>query len=347
MQRIHGVAQHYAWGDPTAIPAALELPPDGRPWAEWWLGTHPGAPSTLDDGSPLTAVAGELPFLLKLLAAAEPLSLQTHPDAATARAGWAQENHQGIAIDDPARIYRDPHAKPELLCAITPFDALSGFRPQEATVALLDRLGADDLSAHLRANGLEATVRSLYEGGFDPATTLQACDGANGPEAELVRQLASRYPGDASVAVTLLLHRMSLQPGEALFLGPGNLHAYLHGLGVEVMGASDNVVRGGLTSKHVDVPELLRVLRYEPLDDPVVRPVERDGAWCYPTPDAPFELCRYDVERETSFTTVTGELVLCTDGDASVLRQGEAGYVPQGETVTFTGPSTVYRVTGG
>ena len=119
MQLVHGVVQHYAWGDTEAIPAVLGVAPDGQPWAELWLGTHPGAPSTIDGGALLRDTSGELPYLLKLLAAAEPLSLQTHPDTATAAIGFARENEQGIALDDPIRVYRDANAKPELLCALT------------------------------------------------------------------------------------------------------------------------------------------------------------------------------------------------------------------------------------
>jgi mannose-6-phosphate isomerase len=146
--------------------------------------------------------------------------------------------------------------------------------------------------------------------------------------------------------VTLLLNRLQLQPGEALFLGPGNLHAYLNGVGVEVMGASDNVVRGGLTDKPVDVDELLRILQFEVLSDPVLSPVEvRPGQWRYPTPDAPFELWRFDVGASISHSARTRELLLCTEGDSGALHRGEAAYLSPGESVTFTRASTVFCVT--
>ena len=345
MQLVHGVVQHYAWGDHDAIPGVLGLPVDGTPWAELWLGTHPGAPARVAGGALLRDISGELPYLLKLLAAAEPLSLQTHPDTATAAEGFARENDLGIAPDDPRRVYRDPNAKPELLCALTPLDALSGFRPLDATLRLLDLIGADDLSAHLSANGLAATVASLYEHRLDTAGTLASCRTHYSPEAQLVAALEQQYPGEPSVVVTLLLNRVSLQPGEAIFLGPGNLHAYLHGLGVEVMGASDNVVRGGLTMKHVDVPELLRVLRYEPLPDPIVRAEERSpGRWCYLTPDAPFELWRLQVEGTMHHVAEGHELLFCTAGDAGALHQGDTAYLTVGDAITLTGTATVFRV---
>ena len=350
MRVIRGVVQHYAWGDADAIPELLGLEPDGRPWAEWWLGTHPGGPATLDDGTPLLALSGPLPFLTKVLAAAEPLSLQTHPDTATAAAGFAREDAAGLPLDHPARIYRDPNAKPEVLCALTPFDALCGFRPIDDTTALLHALGAHALATQLQAEGLEAVVGGLYRGTIPAQPLVRACDGHPSPQAELVARLDGRYPGDPSVAVTLFLNRVRLLPGEALYLTPGNLHAYVEGVGVEVMGASDNVVRGGLTPKHVDVDELLRVLSYEPLDDPVVRPdplteSREYGVRHYPTPGAPFAVLRFDVVGHVAYTAEGRDLLLCTDGHAGTVRRGECMYLEAGESAMLLGPSTVWAIT--
>lgn len=345
MRTVRGVAQHYDWGDQAAIPQILGVPADGRPWAEWWLGTHPSAPSLLDDGALLASVSGELPYLLKLLAAAHPLSLQTHPDTETATAGFAREDAAGVALNNPRRIYRDPFAKPELLCALTKFDTLCGFRLIAETAAMLRDLGAHELASTLLGDGLQATVAGLYRRTIDPAPVVDACTRYRSPEAALVTHLNELYPNEPSVAVTLLLNRVVLQPGDAIFLGPGNLHAYLHGLGVEVMGASDNVVRGGLTSKHIDVDELLAVLRFEELADPVVRAIEVDtGRWCYPTSNAPFELWRFEIADRTSHTSQGNELLLCTRGAVGPLHHGDAAYLVAGETVTLEGPSTVFRV---
>jgi len=345
MRAVHGIAQHYAWGDRDAIPAILGVAPDGRPWAEWWLGTHPAGPSTLDDGSPLAAISGELPYLLKLLAAAQALSLQTHPDTATAAAGFARENAAGIGLDDPRRIYRDPNAKPEILCALSPFDTLCGFRTEADTAALLHTLGTHDLAAMLLADGLEATVGGIYRGTIAAGPIVHACDGHPSPQAELVTRLDGMYPGEPSVAVTLFLNRVRLQPGEAIYLTPGNLHAYLDGTGVEVMGASDNVVRGGLTPKHVDVDELLRVVRFAPLADPVVRPtVVAPGRVHYATPDAPFSVDRLDVSATTTYTARGRDLVLCTAGEIGPLRRGHTAYLAPGDTIDLRGPSTVFAV---
>lgn len=281
MRRIDGVVQHYAWGDPETIPRLLGLEPDGRPWAELWLGTHPRGPARFDDGSLLESVSGPLPYLLKLLAAAEPLSLQTHPDARQAAAG----HERGI--------FPDPFAKPELLCALTEFEALCGLRPAAATVTLLDELGASELAGVVAAEGPGAALRGLYRGAIGWQPVIEACADDARPEARWVRVLAERYPADPSVAATLLLNRVELAPGEALRLDAGNLHAYLHGAGIELMGASDNVVRGGLTIKEVDVDELLRTVDTEPLADPVLPTGER-----YELPAAGVALQRIDVGAE-------------------------------------------------
>ena len=336
MRTIEGFAQHYAWGDTDAIPTILGRKPDGQPWAEWWLGTHPEGPATLADGSELVATSGELPYLLKLLAAAQPLSLQTHPDAQQAAAGFARGE------------YTDPNAKPEMLCALSPFDALCGFRPIKATVTLLRELQLNDLATTLHNEGLEATVAQLYRGEIDHRAISAQCHGQQSPAAQLVTRLAQQYPDDPSVVVTLLLNRVLLQRGEALFLGPGNLHAYLSGVGVEVMGASDNVIRGGLTNKPVDVDELLSILRFEALADPVVSPVQdTPGQWRYPTIDAPFQLWRFDTVDTVTHTATHRELFICTDGDSGVLCRGAAAYLAPGENISFDGPSTVFRVTEG
>lgn len=258
MEDVEGVVQHYAWGDPSFIPTLLGVEPDGRPWAELWLGTHPGGPTTLSDGRPLRDVTGELPYLLKVLAAAQPLSLQTHPNAEQAR-----EGHVG-------GHFVDPNPKPELLCALTPFEALCGVRPVDATLALLHELDLHALARMLTADDISAVVEGLYRGTTDPRPVIEACASSDRAEARWVRRLHEMYPHDPSVAVTLLLNLVELAPGQAIRLDAGNMHAYLHGAGIELMGASDNVVRGGLTAKAVDVEELLRVFDPTPLPDPVL-----------------------------------------------------------------------------
>ena len=307
------------------------------------MGTHPLAPSTVDGGASLQSVAGDLPYLLKLMAAAEPLSLQTHPDQHQAALGFEREEQSGVPRDSPRRVYRDPYAKPEMLCAVTSFDTLCGFRPVDDTVSLLHELDAHDLAVYLQHEKLATSVAALYRGEFDTASTIKACAQHDRAEANLVSELAATYPGDPSVVVTLLLNRVLLGPGEAVFLGPGNLHAYLRGFGVEVMGNSDNVVRGGMTVKHVDVEELLEVLDFEPLAQPVVRPVEVDpGRWCYDTPRTPFLMSRFElVDEARRMHTARGrELLLWVSGD----RHGQCVYAAAGETVELRGPATIFLV---
>jgi len=344
MEHITGVAQHYDWGSTRHIPDALGLPVDERPWAEWWLGTHPGGPARLSTGELLVDRCGPLPYLVKLLAAARPLSLQTHPSAAEAAAGFDREDVAGVPIGDPRRTYRDRLAKPEILVALTDFDALTGFRPLAATRALLDRIGADELSRSLDELGLADTVARLYRRQIPTVQVLRACRDHASPEAVLVSRLAMMYPSDPSVVVTLLLNHVTLTPGQAVYLTPGNLHVYLHGFGVEVMGASDNVLRGGMTTKHVDVEALLATLDYTPLADPVIDTAEvGPGEFDYLAPGAPFQVRRVDVVADYASTAKGDEIWL-------VLREGEPAetwFVADGTVGHTHGPATLFRTAPG
>jgi mannose-6-phosphate isomerase len=313
VQAITGVVQHYAWGDRDFIPRLLGVASDGRPWAELWLGTHPTGAARLADGRPLREVAGELPYLLKVLAAARPLSLQTHPSREQAAAGFA------------AGRYPDPEPKPELLCALTPFSAYCGVRPTDATLALLDELGVYELAEVLAAEGPRGALEALYRGRLRVEPIIHAASRSRRREARWVVDLAARYPGDPSVAATLLLNLVELAPGEAIQLGPGNLHAYLAGAGIELMGASDNVVRGGLTDKPVDVDDLLDVADPTPLAEPVMTPAAE-----LHLADTSIRLLRRDGPGQH---TATGhELVVTTAGRSGYLAPGTELDVPVGVT---------------
>ena len=313
MQPITGVVQHYRWGDHEFIPSLLGARPDGRPWAELWLGTHPNGPATLADGRPLAELTGALPYLLKVLAAVEPLSLQAHPSRAQARAGYA------------AGRYPDPEPKPELLCALTPFEAFCGVRPVGDTLTLLAELGADDLASTLAEHGPGEALAALYRGRLHVDPIVAAASRSDRPEAVWVRRLAESYPGDPSVAATLLLNLVQLRPGEAIQLGPGNLHAYLGGAGIELMGASDNVVRGGLTVKPVDVDDLLAVVDPTPLADPVVPPANELSV--VGTPIRLLTLRGPDAREAAGH-----ELVVTSDGRTGYLAPGAGLDVPRGTT---------------
>jgi len=354
----------------------LDIEPDGRPWAELWFGTHLGGASkvlTVDDATaaalrrtatddtggesvPLLSVAGELPFLLKVLAAAEPLSLQSHPSSDQAKAGYARENRLNIPVGNSRRIYRDPFAKPELICALGPFEALCGFREPVATVELLHSIGggASIIARLLADHDLDHTMRYLFGGGQEIQVLMKdvidACRNHDSPSAQWVTRLAAAYPDDPAVIATLLLNYLTLQAGEALYLDPGNLHAYLSGTGIEVMGSSDNVVRCGLTNKHVDVNELLATVVPQPLPDPILRAVpvaktEAGRLWKYETPDAPFTLWVHQIDGTETLRARTRELTLCGVGATNLLHRGEACYLAPGEEITLSGKATLFRVT--
>lgn len=362
--------QPYAWGSLTAIPALLGRSPDGKPQAELWLGAHPVAPSRLTDGQPLndwlsadpTARLGkrvlkhfgeQLPFLLKVLAAAEPLSLQAHPSLAQAKEGFAREDAAGLARTAPNRNYRDANHKPEIICALSRFEALCGFRAVGETVRILEAFGLDTTT--LRTKGLKAyfgEVMSLDAGAKQALVGKLAAARPVGFDKELglVTKLAAKYPGDIGVLGALLLNHLTLEPGEALYLGAGNLHAYLEGTGVELMANSDNVLRGGLTPKHVDVPELLSVLEF--VDGParVLKPTgSPEGTYETPVPD--FRLSRVTLEGRYPLTAGLPQILLCTDGEVQVganrLTQGAALFVAADTGVMLSGRGTIFRATPG
>ncbi|MCH1882342.1 mannose-6-phosphate isomerase, class I [Agrococcus sp. ARC_14] len=338
----------YAWGSDRLLADYLGRTPSGGPEAELWLGAHPGCPSTvttgahagLDLGAAIDAEDGRPPaMLLKVLAAAEPLSLQAHPDAARAREGFEREDAAGIPRDAPHRNYRDPFPKPELIVAVTPFEALSGFRPAEQAAEVLDALAAVDARVVPAAERVRAGAALEWLLGGD-AAVAPAVAGAVAAaaaladrlpvEADTVARLHAAHPGDPGILVGLLLNRVSLKPGEALSLPAGNLHAYLEGLGIELMGASDNVLRGGLTPKHVDVPELLAVVDATPLIEPRLPAQELDGALAY-RPAAPFELRRVEgvhaVGAGRALLLAVSPATIDVDGERHVLSAAEAAWI--------------------
>ncbi|MEW2574107.1 mannose-6-phosphate isomerase, class I [Streptomyces sp. NPDC047070] len=380
MDRLDNTVRPYAWGSTTAIPRLLGTEPTGEPQAEMWMGAHPGAPSRTPRG-PLTEVIAaaperelgtgavakfgpRLPFLLKILAAGAPLSLQVHPDLTQAKEGYEDEERRGVPIDAPHRNYKDANHKPELICALTEFDGLCGFRAPLEAAALLSALEVDSLKPYvdlLHAHPEEAALREVLTAVLtaDPelmATTVTeaaaACarlGGAHAPYASI----AHHYPGDPGVIAAMLLNYVQLQPGEALFLGAGVPHAYLNGLGVEIMANSDNVLRCGLTPKHVDVPELLRIVRFEAGDAGVLRPeASPDGEEVYETPIDEFRLSRYVLPAggpDRDLTRGTPQILLCTAGSVRTgditLVPGGSVFVPADEKAEVSGSGTIFRAT--
>ncbi|MGZ0203462.1 mannose-6-phosphate isomerase, class I [Streptomyces sp. RM1] len=380
MDRLDNTVRPYAWGSRTAIPRLLGTEPTGEPQAEMWMGAHPGAPSRTARGTLAEVIDADperelgkeavakfgprLPFLLKILAADAPLSLQVHPDLAQAREGYADEERRGVPLDAPERNYKDANHKPELICALTEFDGLCGFRPPERAADLLAALGVDSLKPYvdlLHARPEDAALREVLtailtadreETARTVAEAAAACARLGGDHAPYA-QLAHHYPGDPGVLAAMLLNHVRLQPGEALFLGAGVPHAYLSGLGVEIMANSDNVLRCGLTPKHVDVPELLRVVRFEASDPGVLRPeAAPDGEEVYETPTDEFRLSRHVLpEGGTAhdLTRDTPQILLCTAGAVRAgeheLGPGRSVFVPAGEKAEISGAGTVFRAT--
>ena len=396
MQLLRGAVRSYAWGSRTALARIQGRPvPSDHPEAEIWLGAHPADSAhvvheggstpllTLIDGDPETQLGGSaqdfssrLPYLLKLLAAEEPLSLQAHPSSAQAREGFARENAAGVAIDSPVRNYRDANHKPELIVALTEFEALAGFRQPAETVEFLDALAVPSLAGYrtllaaqpdasglrtvftswitLPGQSLDDLLPAVAQGCIDyPSGPARADGGRFAAEARTLLELGESYPGDAGVLAALLLNRVTLTPGQGLYLDAGNLHAYLRGTGVEIMANSDNVLRGGLTPKHVDVPELLRVLDFEPADISPITPGENDRpTYRYPTPAPEFVLSRTAVgPGETVEIPGTGpRILLCTSGSVLAttgdthagltVPQGSSAWIPAADrSVTVTADS--------
>lgn len=380
MQKLSNTVRDYAWGSKTSLAELFGREPSGSPEAELWIGAHPGAPSVLEParlpldaaiaadparmlGATVDAQYGRLPFLLKILAAAEPLSLQVHPNPEQAAAGFAAEQATGPEQDAPDRNYRDDQHKPEMIVALTAFEALSGFRDTAVSAHAFDWLAShvDEESAR---NAALTVAEALRAGDLAPAVALlmqaddavrrlallgaRAVDAASedaaavDPSLLLLPRLAAFHPGDSGALIALLLHLVSLRPGEAMSLPAGNLHAYLHGTGVEIMANSDNVLRGGLTPKHVDVPELLRIVRFEPLEPHRVQPLSpAPGLEIYRSGFAEFDLARISHAEApvtlpgvgaAAVVVLSGTLVLtAADGSALELARGESAFIEGGD----------------
>lgn len=376
--------QAYAWGSETAIPELLGKKPSGVPQAELWMGAHPKSPSTVIDDGRRTLLpdlidrypneilgenvaqrfGGRLPYLFKVLAAARPLSVQAHPTRDQAKAGFARENRLGIALGAPERNYRDDNHKPECICALRPMWALNGFRMVPDIQSLLAQVCPEGLGT-----ALESLRRSPNSDGlrrfFQTLMTLE-----EEKKSRIIRESVSRaaglvstaacfewiinlhqaYPSDIGMLSPALLNLVCLKPGEAMFLQAGELHAYLDGVGIELMANSDNVLRGGLTPKHVDVPELLSVLTFE----------ERTLDILSPRKVGPCE-GRYDSgadEFVLSVITVTRgkdhagsdkrsvEILLCTQGRASISDGNRSVDMPTGTAMLVPAASGSYSISG-
>jgi mannose-6-phosphate isomerase len=387
MWQLTSGVRFYPWGSRTVIPELLGQPvPADRPHAELWVGAHPDEPSLLADGRPLNqaisadpdALLGRavverfgarLPFLLKVLAADSPLSLQAHPTTEQAEAGFAAEEAAGVPRDDATRTFKDPFHKPELLLALTTFEALCGFRPVDGSLHCLAKLQVPELKptiAALARGGLRAAIPQLLalsgKRRIELVSAVAEAAGrfvaAHDPQFintyRWASSLAQAYPGDPGVVISLLCNHLKLAPGEAVYLPAGNLHAYLSGAGIEVMASSDNVLRGGLTGKHVDLAALIEVLDFTDGKVPVLHPVLGPGGLRYPVPVEDFDLTRCQLDAQSGTLTAKGpQVLLCTEGTAVLasadgeltLAKGQSAFVPAGAPVNARGPAVLYRAT--
>lgn len=363
MKRLTPTTQNYAWGSRTLLATLRGEEPSAEPEAELWYGAHPDAPSILAGGSSLleqiesdpvarlgTALVdrfgNHLPFLLKLLAADSPLSIQAHPTMEQAVEGFAREDAAGIDRQAPNRCFRDPRHKPELIVAVTAFEAMIGFRPIDRTALFLELLGASELASVLAAHGPRNAVAWLLSNRDRDASIVQAnvsqitaaapqlADSEFSAEADLLTRLSSKYPGDPGVAVAALLNRVMLEPGEGLYLDAGTLHAYVGGLGIELMANSNNVLRGGLTPKHIDVQNLLQVLRPS-VGTPEVLRRAPDNSYDVPVEEFGLQLIQtgFDVEGPAIVLSVTGQVTARSGDTVLCLDPTQAAWVDAGESV--------------
>jgi mannose-6-phosphate isomerase len=378
--------QRYAWGSRSAIPALIAREAPGAaeaPWAELWMGAHPSAPSRVDMaggaigldelaarhpdeilGARVARAFGpRLPFLFKIIAADRPLSIQCHPDAAAARAGFERENRLGVPLAARERSYRDASHKPELLVALGRFEALVGFRPPREVRDRLEAAGARELSGPVAAleqpGGLASFLAALLRLPAEGRRALldQVAAGLAGDasaEAEWVRRLMADYPGDAAAVAPLFLNLVELEADQGLYLGAGVLHAYLGGVGLEIMASSDNVLRGGLTDKHIDVDELVAIVRAEAMRPAVLTPMRAGGdALCgYVTPAPEFRLGHVDLAQRAAHEragTERGPEIVLSFADYCRVVDGETGTdveLQRGAAALITAQVKSYRIEG-
>ena len=386
--KMKNAIQPYAWGSLTAIAELLGEPaPSNQPEAELWMGAHPKAPSKVwyqgrwqslnkmisQDPLPFlgeTVVSHfgpQLPYLLKVLAVDQPLSIQAHPDEAMAQKGFARENEQGISLTAPHRNYRDGHHKPECVCALTPFTALCGFRPPDEIRTLLEPIwpGQRRDELELLSDGDEGeALKRIFNHlmrlskesrkqliGHLVDAVLPTRDGQ--PAHDWMVQLNNAYPGDIGVLSPCLLQLVTLQPGQALFLPSGKLHAYLQGVSIEVMANSDNVLRGGLTPKHVDIDELLTVLTFDAPALEIIEPERlRNNHRRYPSQADEFELEAISVDDSEGYDSGkrlnVPEIVLCIEGEAEISwgQKGSAMPIKKGESIIVPADLENYMMDG-
>ena len=383
--KLQNTVKNYDWGSPEWIPSLLKADnPDRVPWAEFWMGVHSAGPSRIIKSAETLLLPefismdketllgrecafkyGTLPFLFKIIAAARPLSIQAHPDIEQAREGFGRENDKEIPLDAPNRNYRDSNHKPELLCALSPFMALCGFRKCSEIKTLMEiictgiyapgsqgslKAGIEKLIEALgreNENPIKAFIQALFSIDFSDLGQhimksqglLEKSFGEYQDEWKLCSYLASFYPEDPGVIAPLFLNIIELKPSEAIFIPPGVLHTYIHGMGIELMTNSDNVIRGGLSSKHVDSAELLKVLNFSEYKPEIYKAPQISPAFfSYPVKAEEYVLSvlscqgtsvQYPEAGPSIVFLTQGDLVITENGrEAVTLKTGESAFIP-------------------
>ncbi|WP_022869323.1 mannose-6-phosphate isomerase, class I [Yaniella halotolerans] len=372
MYRLTAPVKDYAWGSTTLLADLTGTAPSSTPQAELWFGTHPTTQTTLSDGRALADLI-DLPYLVKLLAAAQPLSIQAHPTIIQAEAGFAAENAAGLELDDPQRTYRDANHKPEMLVALTDFTALAGFRDPAASAqtfgALAQLVELPELAvalSNMATQLAEGKIKEVFGQLVDTESPFWQSDGwtktifdavehANLDDDALVNALAASkiHPDDPGALVTLLMNLVRLSPGESMFIPDGTIHAYVSGLGLEIMATSDNVIRGGLTIKHIDLEELDRVVRYQPDPPPLLSPRVDQSATMTVTHFEPpvddFALTRYDLHGDQRLAVVPDRprIAICTGGTGQLISQDDTIGVTPGTGIYLLGNDLPVELSAG
>ncbi len=373
------VIQHYAWGSTSSINQLFDIKnPSAEPQAEVWMGAHPNGCSTVGYGEHATKLStlidcnhrlflseqianrfGELPYLFKILAAEKALSIQVHPNKAQAERGFAVEQQQGIPLDAANRNYKDPNHKPELVYALTSYQAMNGFRSIDQIIANFEQLAIpeikawlDELKANLTPQGLATFFSALlsmtgqqkdqalaklssYANEYAKKYTNQSDD----PLFALIAELEHQYPGDVGLFAPLLLNVITLEPGQAMFLDAETPHAYIKGTGLEIMANSDNVLRAGLTPKFMDIDELVACTRFDekPFDSLLLQPNKSDDIWDYPIPVDDFKFSIIQHSHQRIMYTHSAEILLPLDqgmtlthpdGESCVIEKGQSVFIP-------------------
>ncbi|MDT7485690.1 mannose-6-phosphate isomerase [Citrobacter koseri] len=387
MQKLINSVQNYAWGSKTALTELYGIAnPSQQPMAELWMGAHPKSSSRIEgaDGQTVSlrdviehdkatllgeSVAkrfGELPFLFKVLCAAQPLSIQVHPNKHNSEMGFAKENAAGIPMDAAERNYKDPNHKPELVFALTPFLAMNAFREFSEIVSLLQPVsGAHTAIAHFlqepNAERLSQLFASLLNMQGDEksralAVLKAALNSQQGEPWQTIRVISEFYPDDSGLFSPLLLNVVKLNPGEAMFLFAETPHAYLQGVALEVMANSDNVLRAGLTPKYIDIPELVANVKFvaKPADQLLTTPVKHGTELDFPIPVEDFAFSLHDLSaQETAISQQSAAILFCVEGEAVlskgeqrlVLKPGESAFIGADESpVNASGVGRLARV---